>query len=146
MKENRKNAGGIKNIGCLIVLLAVGFVGYMIFTSVKDTMPTEEQLEKSREQAKVMTEAIIKNKIPASIVDMDEIDWVEYDDEVVYIGFNKRPDDLKTMIDMWAIQANRELGSMVSVWAVVGEEKGWRPGNSASVNGYHAIARNGKTQ
>ncbi len=117
--ENSK-AGGIKNVGCLLIFALVGFV---IYGLVKLT-PSEEESAACRQRI----ESTIQSAIPPSIAEMDEVDWVEYEGREVYIGFNVWPDDIQTMISAWAIQANKALDRRVSVIAVLNEDNGWRMG------------------
>ena len=136
--EYNSRSGGVGSVGCLVVLFVIGLVAYLIYGSVKDSMPSDEQMAASKQK----TEQIIQTKIPPSIIDMDEVDWVEYDGNDVYVGINKVPSDLKTMINAWAIQANQALGRGVHVWAVHNAPKGWRPGDQSD-GFYNATARDG---
>ena len=120
-------SGSVKNIGCLVVLIIAGAAIFGIVSIIKDDMPSDAQVAASREQ----TETIIQTRIPKSIVEMDEIDWVEYDGNTVYVGFNTWPSDIESMLNAWAIQANQALDRGVHIIAALNVEKGWRPGQSA---------------
>jgi hypothetical protein len=73
-----------------------------------------------------------------------EISWVEYERNNVYIGFNKRPDDLRTIINAAAAMGNRAYGFGVHVWAVKANQRGWRPGDGEYY--CEATARYGKVE
>ena len=77
--------------------------------------------------------------------DIPEISWVEFDGNDVYIGFNKRPSDLGSIVRGAAAFGNKAYGFGVHVWAVPAAEKGWRPGKGS--NSYcSATGRYGKVE
>lgn len=126
-----RRSRGVGSVGCFVALFLIGLIG----------MPAESQ----GQTVKGEREAKVKSAIPPSIVDMDEVDWVEYDGNEVYVGFNKFPSDLKPMINAWALQANWALDFGVRVFAVLNAPKGWRPGDKS--NGlYIGAARHGKIE
>jgi len=59
---------------------------------------------------------------------LPEVQWVETDDNTIYIGFSDFPDDTRQLIRAWALQANAKTGFGVHVWAVQAVRRGWRPG------------------
>ena len=126
-----RRSGGVGGVGLWIMLLCIGMLG----------MPSELTGQTAQNER----EAKVKSAIPSSIVEMDEVDWVEYDDNEVYVGFNKFPSDLKPMINVWALQANRALDFGVRVFAVLNAPKGWRPGDK-SAGLYIGAARHGKIE
>lgn len=126
-----RRSGGVGGVGLLIMLFFIGLLG----------MPAELKGQTAQNER----EAKVKSAIPPSIVEMDEVDWVEYDDNEVYVGFNRFPSDLKPMINAWAVQANWALGFGVRVYAVLNAPKGWRPG-APSAGLYVGAARHGKIE
>ena len=63
------------------------------------------------------------------VADTPQVDWVEFNDGNVYIGFRERPPDLSGRLRAWALVGSRAAGSGVCVWAVKGGGPGWRPGD-----------------
>lgn len=80
----------------------------------------------------------------AYLRDIEEVTWVEFDDNNVYIGFNSRPPDLSIIMNAAAIHGNRAYGHGVHLWAVPANLPGWRPGKGP----YYctATARYGKIE
>ena len=76
--------------------------------------------------------------------DIPEIAWVEFDGNNVYIGFKKRPSDLRTIVNAAALWGNKAYGFGVHVWAVEARLRGWRPGEGPYY--CEATARYGKVQ
>ena len=126
-----RRCSSVGSVGCFVALFLIGLVG----------MPAESQSQTVQDER----EAKVKSAIPPSIVDMDEVDWVEYDGNEVYVGFNMFPSDLKPMINAWAVQANLALDFGVRVFAVLNAPKGWRPGDK-SAGLYVGAARHGKIE
>lgn len=60
---------------------------------------------------------------------IDEVRWLEFDRNNVYIGFDRRPADLAAVVNAAAVIGNRAYGFGVHVWAVNAENSGWRPGD-----------------
>lgn len=130
--RNFWKTGGAIGSWCFSVLVLVG----MLIMPAESTGQTSKYAD---------NEAKVKKAIPPSIVEMDEVDWVEYEDNEVYVGFNMFPSDLKPMINMWALAANRELNFGVRVFAVLKAPKGWRPGTPCA-GLYIGAARHGKIE
>ena len=61
--------------------------------------------------------------------DIEEVAWVEFEDNDVYVGFTHRPSDLAAVINTAALHGNRAHGFGVHVWAVFANPRGWRPGD-----------------
>jgi len=76
--------------------------------------------------------------------DVEEIVWVEIDENDVYIGFAPVPDDWDLIIRGAAYNGNREINFGTHVWAAYGERKGWRPGQSTYLG--EVTARYGKVE
>ena len=60
--------------------------------------------------------------------EIDEISWIEFEDNNVYIGFKRRPSDLGAIVNSAAVWGNRAHGFGVHVWATDARYRGWRPG------------------
>jgi len=73
---------------------------------------------------------------------IEEVSWVEIDNNNVYIGFERRPLDLPAIVNAAAVVGNRALDFGVHVWAVAAEHSGWRPGDAPYY--CEATARYGK--
>ena len=126
-----KRCSSAGSVGCFVALFLIGLIG----------MPAELLGQTAKDEQEVK----VKSAIPPSIVDMDEVDWVEYDGNEVYVGFNKFPSDLKPMINAWAVQANWKLDFGVRVFAALNAPKGWRPGDKCD-GVYIGSARHGKIE
>lgn len=68
------------------------------------------------------------DKLVSGIGGLPEVRWIERDDNSIYVGFAKLPDDVRPLIRAWAMQGNAMLDFGVHVWAVEGVGRGWRPG------------------
>jgi hypothetical protein len=79
----------------------------------------------------------------AYLNDIDEVSWVEFDANNVYVGFERRPADLSAIVNAAAVNGNRALGFGVHVWAVPGR-RGWRPGDGTYY--CEATARHGELE
>ena len=60
---------------------------------------------------------------------IDEVEWIDFDKNNVYIGFERRPADLAAIVNAAAVIGNRAYGFGVHVWAVNAKRPGWRPGD-----------------
>jgi hypothetical protein len=74
--------------------------------------------------------------------EIEEVAWVEINNNHIYIGFKRRPSDLAAIVNAAAVVGNRTLDFGVHVWAVPDGHSGWRPGDGP----YYckATARHGK--
>jgi len=61
--------------------------------------------------------------------DIEEIAWYEVDGNDIYIGFNRRPNDISFILRGAALRANKVTNFGVHVWGVNANQKGWRPGD-----------------
>ena len=78
------------------------------------------------------------------LADINEISWVEIDENNVYVGFNKIPSDFSTIVRGAAVQGNRAYGFGVHAWAVNAKNTNWRPGSGPYY--CEATARHGKIE
>lgn len=67
-------------------------------------------------------------KALAYLKDIPEVEWVEFERDAVYIGWESLPPDFRMINRAAAMIGNRTVGRTVRVWSVRGF-KGWRPGN-----------------
>jgi hypothetical protein len=86
---------------------------------------------------KLMKELEYLNKV-------EEIVWVEIEDNDVYIGFDPVPSDWELIIRAAAFNGNRAIDFGTHVWAAYGSRRGWRPGQSKYLG--EVTARYGKVQ
>ena len=77
--------------------------------------------------------------------DIEEIKWVQFEDNNAYIGFDPLPNDWQAIIRAAALHANKATDFGFHVWAVKAEARGWRPGSSRSLYG-EVTARHGKIE
>jgi hypothetical protein len=75
--------------------------------------------------------------------DIPEVAWVNYNSNNVYIGFNKRPQDLASIVGGAGLFGNRAYGFGVHVWAVPADNKNWKIGDPFYCE---ATGRYGKVQ
>ena len=73
---------------------------------------------------------------------IEEVAWVQFDRNNVYIGFRNRPEDLAAVVNAAAVLGNKAHGFGVHVWAFDSRYTGWRPGDGPYY--CEATARRGK--
>lgn len=73
---------------------------------------------------------------------IEEVAWVQFDRNNVYIGFRNRPEDLAAVVNAAAVLGNKAHGFGVHVWAFDSRYTGWRPGDGPYY--CQATARHGK--
>jgi len=88
-------------------------------------------------------EQVLRKEL-AYLSDVNEVAWVEFDDNDVYIGFAARPSDLGAVVNAAAVNGNRAIDFGVHVWAVSADRRGWRPGSGPYY--CEATARYGKLE
>jgi hypothetical protein len=78
--------------------------------------------------------------------EMNEVKWIDIDDNDVYIGFDPLPSDYKIVCKAAALNGNKAINFGVHVWAINASKyhKGWRPGDGTYY--YETTARYGKIQ
>jgi len=76
----------------------------------------------------------------AYLKDIAEISWVIFDKNNVYLGFNKIPDDMGTIVRGAALQGNKAYGFGVHVWAMDANKGDWK----TAPHYYTATARHGR--
>lgn len=86
-------------------------------------------------------EAALKKSL-AYLEKIDDVAWVEFDSNNVYVGFRSKPGDLAIIVNAAAVGGNNAYGFGVHVWAISSEHKGWRPGSGPYL--CEATARYGK--
>jgi len=62
--------------------------------------------------------------------EIDEVAWVHFDKNNVYVGFNPLPHDYKFICQAAAFQGNKALNFGVHVWAVPSDDQSWKQGNT----------------
>lgn len=65
----------------------------------------------------------------AYLRDIEEVAWMQIDDNNVYLGFDPVPSDLAAIVNAAALKGNRALGFGVHIWTTSGDQRGWRPGS-----------------
>ena len=98
---------GLAILGAIIVGIAVLIA---IATESRDYGPLRGQLQ--------------------HLEDIEEVAWVEFDRNDVYVGFRSVPTDLIAVVNSAALRGNRALNFGVSVYAVQSPpaQRGWRLG------------------
>jgi hypothetical protein len=76
--------------------------------------------------------------------DINEIAWVDIEDNNVYIGWKSIPPDFSVINRGAAFQGNKALDFGVHVWSVKAAQRGWRPGAGPYL--CETTARYGKVQ
>ena len=120
------NCGAVQKksgFGCLTIILIIVALGVLlaVFASLFSSKPPAANNGPSNATKLKTALTYLTEKVP-------EIDWVEFQDNDVYIGFNKRPDDLDAVLAAAALNGNRAINFGVHVWAVDSKQKHWRPG------------------
>ncbi|MDY6789867.1 MAG: hypothetical protein SWH54_01245 [Thermodesulfobacteriota bacterium] len=62
----------------------------------------------------------------AYLKDIPEISWVVFDENSVYLGFNKVPGDMSAIVRGAALQGNKAYGFGVHVWAMNANKGDWK--------------------
>lgn len=60
---------------------------------------------------------------------IEEVGWVEIQDNDVFIGFKRRSNDLTLILRGADLKGNKAIDFGVNVWAVDAKHVGWRPGS-----------------
>ena len=98
----------------------------------------------TKSSSTISRENKIRSELSYLMTEVDEIEWIEVDSNVVYVGFEPLPSDWEMIIKGAALRANRAIGSGAHVWAVKAANKGWRPGDSSYYG--EVTARYGKIE
>ena len=61
--------------------------------------------------------------------DLDDVEWVRFDRNNVYIGFSKAPYDIRSVVCAAAMHGNRAYGWGVHVWAVPSDNPNYKAGD-----------------
>jgi len=88
-------------------------------------------------------EKILANRL-AYLHEIPEIDWIEIEDNNVYIGFNSLPEDWRIIVNAAAVHGNKAINFGCHAWAVDARYRGWRPGDGPFYG--EASARYGKLE
>ncbi len=70
----------------------------------------------------------LKNRL-AYLNDISEVSWVRYDRNNVYVGFNKKPRDLASIVGGAAFFGNQAYSFGVHVWAIPANNPNWKVGD-----------------
>ena len=134
MAEKRKRSG-LKTFLVVTVAIAVLIVIVMIATGSGEGS--------SSGPSRSNRENILRRELHY-LSELEDVEWVEFDGNDVYIGFTRRPADLEAVLRAAALNGNRAIDFGVHVWAAPAADKGWRPGSGQ----YYAevTARNGKIE
>jgi hypothetical protein len=126
-------------VGALLFFLLIVYIGTMDSgkkrTSNSASKAIQSQKSSSSRQSKV------KNAI-SYLNDIDEVAWVEVDNNNVYVGFDPVPSDMDAIIRAAAMNGNRAADFGVHVWAVKSTQRNWRPGQGSYLAQHSA--RHGK--
>ena len=59
-----------------------------------------------------------------------EVEWVEFERNMVFIGWKKLPPEFVAVNHEAALNGYKAIGFGVHVWSVMAEHKRWRPGEA----------------
>ena len=59
------------------------------------------------------------------LTSLPEISWIKFNGNIVVIGFNRYPKDLRTIMRAAALHGNRVYGFGIHLWAVDAKYKNW---------------------
>ena len=115
-----------KQIGCFTSFFLIAVVLFVIGSltgedkqaTTKTTRETVEPIDPRLEKAL------------AYLKEIQEIGWVEIENNHIYIGWNSIPNDLSFVNRAAAVHGNRAIGSGFHVWSVDAGYEGWRPGDA----------------
>ena len=86
-------------------------------------------------------EGILKETL-GNVVSEEDVAWIHFEDNNVYVGFTEVPLDLNSLLRAWALQGNRAIDFGVHVWAVPADA----PRGSVERTYAEATARYGKIE
>ena len=113
----------LKPILSVAVCFFLCYLSYGLFVDScemnKNTVPVKKtvDIKKQAESRGSSRERTLKNRL-AYLADIPEIEWFEIESNYVYLGFNKRPDDLYAVVPAAALHGNKAIDFGVHVWAV----------------------------
>jgi len=132
-----------KNIGCgkvgcaLVIVLVVWLLVKMWGDILSMDLPDTD----------TKTTATAQEALAYLSTDVEEVQWLDFDGNDLYIGFRPIPGDLCTVIGGAAFRGNQATNFGYHVWAVDASKaaKGWRPGDPAGLI-CMATARHGESE
>ncbi len=126
-------------VGALLILLIIVYIGTRDTgkqrTRIPSTKSATTQKSSGSRQSQVTNALSYLNNI-------DEVAWIEVDDNNVYVGFEPIPSDMDAIIRAAALNGNRAADFGVHVWAVKATQRNWRPGQGSYLAEHSA--RHGK--
>jgi len=124
----RKKKTGVRILSWFGIILII-----LIFIRIIGSLPNPHKEENLRTALNYLNE-------------INEVQWIEFDRNTVYIGFNPRPSDLSLILRGAALRGNDAIDFGVHVWAIDANRfnRGWRPGDGPYFE--EVTARYGKIQ
>jgi len=119
-----------ENVGVIVVLnMCLGWLLMALFIifGIFFRFGTMESSSSSNSYVPAQEEIGLKS-ILNYLNDIEEIKWVEFDENNVYIGFNPKPVNYDSIVKAAALEGNRAIG--VRVWGIPAAQydSNWRPG------------------
>ncbi len=123
-----------KGMGCLtaIAIVALFFVAIGVVVGISGSGGDSGSISSpSRASTSSLSRASTLKTALSYLQDIEEVAWVDFVGNTVYVGFSKRPYDLDLIIGAAALIGNEAIDFGVHVWAVDGSRfnAGWRPGD-----------------
>jgi len=107
--------------------------------------PSKQTSDPSKPSGPSQTEQRILDAI-AYLDDIEEVSWYEVEANSIYIGFEKRPDDIDLIVKGAAINGNKAIDFGVHAWGIVGAGEGWRPSYRGPQAACEYTARHGRIE
>ena len=82
------------------------------------TKPTTQEANPPQEASR---EAILEETL-SYLSTLEDVAWVHFDGNNVYVGFTRRPDDLDMVLRAAALKGNRAIDFGVHVWGIPADE------------------------
>jgi len=137
----KKQRNPVVWVDALLVVLVIVFVGTMDTSKQRTRVSSNKSKSTTAHKSSSSRQSKVKSAL-SYLNDIDEVAWVEIDDNNVYVGFDPSPSDMDAIIRAAAMTGNRAADFGVHVWAVKANQRNWRPGQESYLA--EPSARHGK--
>lgn len=112
-KMKKQNTRGCAVIFCL---LGLAFVVYVLANSSGSQRSGDAPSSGGGQQ--ISPQETILRKTLSYLSTLEDVEWVHFENNNVYIGFTRPPPDLEIVLGMAAVKGNRAINFGVHVWGV----------------------------
>ncbi|HEY8503803.1 MAG TPA: hypothetical protein VIL46_04430, partial [Gemmataceae bacterium] len=118
-KPRRKKGGRDPlPVWLVLVIMLAPFLAVWLYFAPVDSGPSSESRGGSSYSGGSSNEQKLRAVLGNIPLTVEEAEWVEFDDNIVYVGFRTRPADLDALLRAWAVQGNAAINFGCHVWAV----------------------------